>query len=175
MAMDAFLDLCKEFSAATIVTVLILFILGLKGAADLLKTAKADLESWYQKKRGIEKKEETLEGRVSKLEENDQKQIKKLDQIEDSVQQLVVFLQGAIEDRNKRLDELTESHKQAVVAQARASLYKISKDLENCDYITTEQYEIFHDLATVYLSQGGNSIFKNKIIPTIEALPIRNE
>ena len=173
--MDKFIELFSTFTFAQVVCVIVLTILGVKGAADLLKNIKNDLESWYQKKRGIEKKEETLEDRVAKLEENDMGQIEKLSEIEESVQRLTGFLEETVKDRNARLDEISENHKQAVVAQARASLYKIAKDLEGRDYITSAEYEIFHDLSVSYLSNGGNSIFKNKIIPRIESLPIRND
>lgn len=173
--MDKFIELFKAFTFTEVVMVIVLLILGLKGTAEILKTIKSDLETWYQKKRGIEQKEETLESRVSKLEESDKVQLEKLDQIEDSVQKLTCFLEETVQDRNRRLDEITESHKNAVVAQARASLYKISKDLDGRDYITSTEYEIFSGLSEQYLQNGGNSIFKNKIIPAIEALPIRND
>ena len=173
--MDKFIDLLRTFSVLEVVTLIVFILLGLKGASAFIKGVKANLEDWYQKKRGIEKKEETLENRVTKLEENDEKQMEKLDQIENSVHELIVFMQGAIEDRNKRLDELSDSHKQAVVAQARASLYRIAKELEGHDHITPTEYETFSELASIYIANGGNSIFRNKIIPTIESLPIRNE
>lgn len=171
---EKFIDLFSTFTFAEVIAVIVLTILGLKGAVELFKTIKKDLETWYQKKRGIEKKDETIEQRVQRLEENDEKQIKCLDEISDNIDKIIERIDQISSDARIKLDKINEDYRNTTVAESRATLYQLAKELENREYISMAEYETFVDLSQIYLNNGGNSVFKNKIIPTIESLPIKD-
>jgi len=159
---EKFIELCETVSPTQFVAVIVFLILGLKGASDVIKGIKSNLDNWYSKKRGIEKKDETLEQRVGKLEESDKIQLEKLDQIGAGVQQLAAQLEIMAEDQRK-----------TTVSTARSTLYRLHHDFINKGYLTLAEREMFDDCASVYVSHGGNSVFKTHIIPEIESLPIR--
>lgn len=73
---------------------------------------------------------------------------------------------------NERFDSFEAERKADVQATSRASLYQLYNEFADYETLTPSQYETFHDLAERYVQSGGNSAFKNYIIPLIEGKPV---
>ena len=76
------------------------------------------------------------------------------------------------EERQKDRKEAEKERKQDTVAIARAWLFRLYEELKDKPELTMAEYETFDDLANRYLSAGGNSVFRNKIIPEIRSKQI---
>ena len=81
-------------------------------------------------------------------------------------------IKDALEGINQRLDKTEEERREDTVANARVWLYRLYEELKDKPAITMNEYETFSDLANRYLAAGGNSVFKDKIIPEILAKPV---
>ena len=76
-------------------------------------------------------------------------------------------IQRALEGISSRLDAADAERKKDTIANARAWLYNMYEELKDRDSLTPNEYGTFKDLADRYLAAGGNSIFRDKIIPDI--------
>ena len=138
------------------------------------KKVYSELETWRTKKNSIEDEKEGVEKRIAALEANDKRFDDKLDTIAAGVQEVAAGLETFSESVNKRLDDMAEETRERSVANARATLYSLAKELEGRDHISKAEYETFSELSQIYIRNGGNSVFKNKIIPFVESLPIKD-
>lgn len=84
-------------------------------------------------------------------------------------------ISDSLDKINERLDHAEEERKGDMVASGRATLYHLYETLKDRDTITMSEYETFNSVATRYLKAGGNSVFKDKIIPEITQKPIDGE
>jgi hypothetical protein len=55
----------------------------------------------------------------------------------------------------------------------RNTLYHIYNRCRKHGYIDQAEYESFESLKMFYLNNGGNSIFKHKVIPYIDSLTVK--
>lgn len=161
MELEEFL---QNYNFITIVTFLVLFIAVVQKIYDWFKWVKDRLSDYYNKKRGVEKKEDGLEKRLANLEENDKSQKGCLETI----------LNAQAEMKEILLDTREQS-RQNEVASNRYILYEIAEKVNERGFITPVEYETFSELANRYISQGGNHIMKEKVIPKIKELPIKED
>ena len=160
--MTSFLEYITDSPIKAIV-VIVLFALAVKGFYEFIAWVKKELNKWYDAKNTQEKVDTKIEDRISHLERENGLQFDKLSSMEDSI--III---------TDKLDTLSKDIKANNVSQARASLYRLYRDFENRDSITMSEYETYRNLADLYLTQGGNSTFKNKIIPFMESLPVKD-
>lgn len=142
---------------------IILLAVGTKFIIDLVDYFKNKLEKWRKDRNGEEDTIDTLEDKIKKLEQSDTQQMEKLNDIDARIQNMA-----------SSLELMAERNKNSIVSTARSSLYRLHKDFMTQGCITLAEREMFDAISEVYLQNGGNSIFKNKIIPEVEALPIKN-
>ena len=168
------IEVISRYSAMELFGLLVAIIIVVSGVLVFFQKCYQWLESWRKRKNGIEDEKENIEKRVSVLEQNDILMNQKLDGITQSLSEMRDYMNLISKTMNKRLDEITENSRERCVANARATLYTLAKDLEGCDHISRAQYETFSSLSEIYRRNGGNSVFANKIIPFVESLPIKD-
>ncbi len=160
--MNEIIKLVTEYEFTTVVVIVILVLLGIKGVADFVDWVRGKLYKWRSNKNEVEDKEgdmitriSSLENRVERLERHDQNQYEKL------------------KDIDTKLDDIKKMNNQQTVVTTRSALLRLANELREQGYCRLDEYETFKGLASAYLAAGGNSVFKDKIIPEIEALDIR--
>lgn len=168
------IEVISRYSFWEIVGLLTAIIIVFGIVSTFLKKVYSDLETWRTKKNSIEDEKEGIEKRIEALEANDKRFDDKLDTIAAGVQEVAAGLETFSESVNKRLDDMAEETRERSVANARATLYSLAKELEGRDHISRAEYETFSELSQIYIRNGGNSVFKNKIIPFVESLPIKD-
>lgn len=157
-----FLRVALESPVNTLLTIF-LFIAAIKGTYEIVKWIKGELNTWYQNKQKADKKDESLEQRVSMLEKENAKQDEEYAHINDMMQKM-----------NAALELMAQEEKANTVALCRSQLWTMYGKLKDKDTLTTEEYETFTDLADRYLKNGGNSVFKDKIIPHIKSIAVED-
>jgi len=180
----AFVQTAFESPLNSIITI-ILFIAAIRGIYEMIKWVKGELNTWYQNKHTAEEKDQTLEERIDKLEEDNNRQFEKLESIDATLQNVTATLEVISNETAKRLDDLQESTKKhfeeidknskrrSVIAN-RSTLYQLHREFMKKESITLAERQMFDAVSAEYLACGGNSVFKNKIIPEVEALPIKD-
>lgn len=146
----------------SIITIL-LFIAAIRGTYEIVKWAKGELNNWYNNKQQEEDEIDEIENRLSILENENKRQFEKLDSIDGTLVQITATL-----------DKMAEENRANMVATCRSALWRLYIDFENRDSITSAEYETFMDLADRYLKNNGNSVFKDKIIPYVKTLSIKD-
>lgn len=157
-----FLRVALESPVNTLLTIF-LFIAAIKGTYEIVKWIKGELNTWYQNRQKADKKDESLEQRVSMLEKENAKQDEEYAHINDMMQKM-----------NTALELMAQEEKANTVALCRSQLWAMYGKLKDKDTLTTEEYETFTDLADRYLKNGGNSVFKDKIIPHIKSIAVED-
>ena len=163
--MSDLLSLVKAVGESPLVSIvaIILFIAAIKGLYEFIKWIKTELNKWYQTKHDEEEKDETIIERLDKLEAENIEQTEKC-----------ASITTALDNINNQIASIREDYNKVTVALTRASLHNLCYSLKDSDHITEAEYETFVDLRDVYLGCGGNAVFKNKIIPYVESLPIKD-
>jgi hypothetical protein len=146
----------------TFITI-ILFMLAIKGIYESVRWIKTELNNWYNARNVREQLGNTVEKRLDNLEEENRTQFGKLEGIE-----------AALKDITTRLDAITECDRANTVAMCRALLWNWYENVKDRDSINSAEYETIVSLADVYLQNHGNSVFKNKIIPFLKSIPVRD-
>lgn len=160
--MKEIIELISLFTPAQVITFIVLLSLFIKGLIDTIIYFHNLLMNWHKNKNEEEDKEDVINNRIKKLEERDDwKYVKILD------------LEMGQNSISQKLDELKEKNRLEVIAQYRSTLYRLHKEFTNKGYLTQSEYEMFRDLADIYLAYGGNGYYRHHIIPQIEALEIR--
>lgn len=163
--MGELLDLINAVEESPFVAIvsIILFVAAVKGLYEFVKWVKGELNKWYQTKYDAQEKDETIKDRLDKLEAENAEQTTECANIV-----------AALSDINQQIADVRNDYKQVTVALTRVSLHNLWHNLADRDSITEAEYETFTDLRDVYLASGGNAVFKNKIIPYIESLPVKD-
>lgn len=154
--MEKLITIVSELGVATFLIVIWLCIIAIKEMYDVCAWFRGKLEAWHNKKNGIEKREESTEDRLGRLESKQETIEGKLDKMYD----LIVGLQ-------KDTDEVT-------VANSRATLNTLAEQIKAKGYMTQTEYETFVELSEIYLRKNGNHTMKDKIIPYIKSLPVKD-
>ena len=81
----------------------------------------------------------------------------------------------ALEGINDRLDKAEVERKADTIANSRATLLNLYEVLKGKDTLTVSEYETFNSVSERYLAAGGNSVFRDKIIPEIQKKPIDDD
>lgn len=136
-----------------IMTVLVV-ILALMELEKILKWIKGKFEGYHK----IKTTDEDFHKKVDNLAVAHQENVKLLQKIDESVDKI-----------NERFNAVEKERKLDTQATLRATLYHLYEDLKDEETLTPTQYEVFHDAAQRYINAGGNSVFKNKIIPFMES------
>lgn len=163
--MNSLLDLVKAISESpfTSIVAIILFIAAIKGVYEFVKWIKTELNKWYQTKHDQEEKDETTGNRLNQLERDNRLQFEKLSSMEDNMITM-----------SETLKTIQENMRLQTVVSLRAEILRIWHEVMEQDYITQAQYEVFQGLSEVYLDNHGNGLFRNKIIPDVEKLEIKD-
>lgn len=156
-----FLQVAFESPVSTLFTIF-LFIAAIKGLYEGVKWIKGELNNWYQVRYKTEVKDENTEQRLDHLEKENQLQFEKLSSLEDGMFTLT-----------DTLDKMRENIRIQTVVSLRAEILRTWHEVMGQGYITQAQYEVFEGLKDVYLSNDGNGLFKNKIIPEVEKLEVK--
>ena len=132
------------------------------------------LETWRKKKNVVEDEKEEITKRIEDLENNDIKLEGKLDTIAAGVEQICAATDVLSTDLNAKLDRIEEGSMERSVISNRTLLYNLHKQFMEQGVLTLAEREMVDAIAKSYLASGGNAIFKSKIIPELEALPIKD-
>ncbi len=81
----------------------------------------------------------------------------------------------ALEGINERLDRAEQERKEDTIANSRATLLHLYDNLKSKDSLTVSEYETFNSVSERYLAAGGNSVFRDKIIPEIRGKQIDDD
>lgn len=102
----------------------------------------------------------------------------KVDALEKSIAEqgkTLVEINKTLTAVHTRLDEYETDRKEDFIVSSRATLYQLYEDLSSKEELTLSEYETFTNLADKYLAKGGNGVFRNKIIPQIKNMKIKDE
>ena len=127
-----------------------------------------EIISYFKKKfrikTGSEEDKETLEERISTLEEHDKWQSEEIAKISDNVLAI-----------KNQLDNHEKENNERIIVQYSATLYDLHDKFIKQGYVTRAGMETFERMAYTYIGCGGNHLIKQKIIPEVLALPIKDE
>lgn len=142
-----------------IVSSLIVVIVGL---VVTYRKAREALQNWRSGENAKDDEKKTVKERLAALEKEDKEQIERLSNIDATLQNIVASLEVMAED-----------NRQATLASMRTILYDLHARFVEKGSVTMAQREMFDACSKIYLSRGGNSVFKSHIIPEVEALPVQ--
>lgn len=157
-----FLRVAFESPVNTLFTIF-LFIAAIKGTYEIVKWTKGELNAWYQNKKKADQKDESIEQRVARLEEENAKQFEEY-----------AHINALMQSMNASLELMAQEEKANTVALCRSQLWTMYRKLKDKTTLSTEEYETFTDLADRYLKNGGNSVFRDKIIPHIKSIAVED-
>lgn len=160
--MDAVIDLIQNYGVTAIV-IIILTCIAAKEVIEFRSWVKGKLHAWKDKENSKEDKEETIDERLTRLETHDSWQYEKIKEMVESM-----------EDIKELLMQNQEKQDEATVAMCRALLKNIADEALEKQYLTTVEFETFSALADVYIFRKGNHYMKDKIIPEVLKLPVKN-
>lgn len=142
----------------------VVFLLGLCTIAFAVKEI-IEIISYFKKKfrikTGFDEDKETIDDRISTLEEHDKWQYNEISKIS----------QG-IDDIKKRLDERDNKDKAKTVATLRNQLYGLHSKFIERGSIDNSGLKTFLELGKIYEDAGGDDIYHDKLKPEIMRLPI---
>ena len=98
-----------------------------------------------------------------------------LQQIGAALEGINVRLNKIEEARKEQMEKLEEERKKDTVSNSRAWLFQLYENLKDRETLTMNEYETFNALAERYIAAGGNSVFRDKLIPAILSIPIDEE
>lgn len=145
------------------IVIIVLFALAIKGFYEFIAWIKKELDKWYETRNTKEKSDSDIEQRIADLEESDKQQLDRLNSIDATLQNISACL-----------ETLSEEERKNIVSTSRSALWRWYLEFQDKEYLTSAEYEMFMSLSERYLNNGGNSVFRTKIIPEIEAKPIKN-
>lgn len=90
---------------------------------------------------------------------------KRVDTLESGMKEVT----ASIKEMMKKIDDYEVIRKEYSIAQSRATLFQLYEEFKDKEDLTLSEYETFSNLADRYLADGGNGVFRHKIIPEIEA------
>ena len=159
--METLAKLFTEYETATVLVLFIMFCLAIKGVIEFILWIKDKLEKYRQQKNEPEKKEEHLLDRMTELE-------KRIDTLEERDKSQGDELSAI----NKKLDDMVAFSKQQTIIMTRSGLLTIYKSVSKRGTIYPDEYETFSGLAEMYVQSGGNSLFKDRIIPEVKSMEV---
>lgn len=159
--MDAVIELIEGYGSTAII-IIILSAVAVKQVVEFCSWTKGKLDAWRNKENNKEEQQESVEDRLTRLENNDTWQHNKINDVAES-----------IEDIKELLMQNQERQDEAAVAMCRALLKNIADDALEKGYLTTIEYETFSALTDVYLFRKGNHYMKDFLIPQVLKLPVK--
>lgn len=157
-----FVESAFESPVSAIVGIL-LFIAAIRGLYEFVSWIKKELNKWYEGKNEEENAEKKLEERVTNIEKDNSLQFEKLSSLEDAVISV-----------NDKLDNMYDSMKESTICTFRAEMLRLWHECSAQGNATQAQMDTFERMAELYLAQGGNGLFRNKIIPEFRAFEIKD-
>ena len=157
-----FLEAAFESPMNTLITI-ILFILAVKGIYESVRWIKTELNAWYKKRNSEEELGNQMSERLDALEQETKNQSDKLESIDATLQNI-----------SASIEMMAENSRNNTVAVCRSSLWNWYENVKNRESINSAEYETIMDLSKVYLDNNGNSVFKNKIIPYLQNVPVKD-
>lgn len=157
--MIAFLNTLAELGGLNALTFLILFFFAFREGYNFCIWVKTEILDKYHNKT---KRFENTQSEFKELKEMNQKEDKEIEYLKKQVQEL-----------REQYSHCSETQIEYHLAIVRNTLYHIYNRCRKYGYIDQAEYESFESLKTFYLNNGGNSIFKHKIIPYIDSLTVK--
>lgn len=126
-----------------------------------------ELYSYFKKKfnikTGREQSDDTLENRISRLEQHDKFQYDKLSELSAGIHDI----KDLIVSNETRQGKVT-------VATCRSTLYRLHKEFVSQKFVTREGLKTFLEIGKVYEDANGDDIFHDKLYPEVMKLEIRD-
>lgn len=94
-------------------------------------------------------------------------QVARIEYVSEAHSRSVEKITESIEKVNNRLGNLEKQRTRDAIAYGRALMLQLYYGLKDREQITVSEFEAFSEIADMYLEAGGNSVFKDKIIPKI--------
>lgn len=157
--MITFLNTLAELGGLNALTFLILFFFAFREGYNFCIWIKTEILDKYHNK---SKRAESAQNEFKELKEMNQKEDKEIEYLKKQVQEL-----------REQYSHCSENQIEYHLAIVRNTLYHIYNRCRKYGYIDQAEYESFESLKTFYLNNGGNSIFKHKIIPYIDSLTVK--
>lgn len=157
--MIAFLNTLAELGGLNALTFLILFFFAFREGYNFCIWFKTEVLDKYHNKT---KKIENTQSEFKELKEMNQKEDKEIE-----------YLKKQVQDLKEQYAHCSQNQIEYHLAIVRNTLYHIYNRCRKYGYIDQAEYESFESLKIFYLNNGGNSVFKHKIIPYIDSLTVK--
>lgn len=157
--MDAVMELMENYSIATIA----LIAMAVKELVEFWSWAKNRFDAWRKKENDKDDKEESIEDRLTKLEEHDTWQYDKITEMSES-----------LEDIKELLVSSQQQQKEVDKAILRALIKSLADGILEKGEMSTLEFETFVALKDMYEFKGGNSYTKDVLVPKIMKLPVKD-
>ena len=158
------IDFLEKYDMASAIIFLVLCFAAIKEVWDnIICWILEKLNLYHRKKSDKEDEKEILNNRIAKLEEHDNWQYNQLLEITNTLKE--------IRDDMKKNEDY---QKQCTVASYRSTIYSLHKDFTEKGYLTQIEYETFKELSDIYIECNGNHTCKDKLIPEVLDLPIKD-
>ncbi len=145
-----------------ILSVLITFLL-IKELYSALKWIKDRFDGYHNIQNNKENAAEEIEQRIKTLEDHDEWQYKKLNELGDQVQEIIGLTK-----------EIQATQSKMIIDTYKGSIFRIYHDASKNKYISQTELDRFIDLCSIYKAAGGDGVVDEKIYPEVMALPINN-
>lgn len=159
--MSAIQELFKNSSSwVTVIFVILVLIFAIK---ELITAISYICEKFGIKTKRVTERE-SLCARVEKLEDHDNKQYEKLNELCES-----------INDIKETINKNEEERKSDVVASYRSTLYGLHESFIKKGYVTVSGLKTFVECGKRYEKAGGNDIYHEKLYPEVLSLPVKQD
>lgn len=162
--MDAVVELLQNYSLLEILLVVAILFCACKELYEAYQWFKVRLNNYYNKRNFQEKKEETIEERIRRLEEHDKHQYEKLEEV-----------CKIVNDTNTFVKDYQKMQRQQNLATTRSILNSLYSESKKHGCLSQAEYETYAEIRDLYVSLGGNHHFAERVIPEMNALPIVEE
>lgn len=159
--MNAIQELFKNSASwTTVIFVVLVLLFAIK---EIISVISYICEKFGIKTKRITEKE-NFEKRVNKLEQHDERQYNKLNE-----------LCNSINDIKATIVKNEEERKSDVVASYRSTLYRLHENFMKNGYVTSSGLKTFVECGKRYEKCGGDDIYHEKLYPEVLSLPVKNQ
>ena len=179
------LELIKQMESLGGLTVLFIFVVllfAIKEGYNFSLQVKDIFNGYHkseQKKTALEESVKNLQQRISAMEKMIQDddfrdRISRMEDLAIKKDHMIEIVMEDLTNINNTLKKADEDRKNTTLNNAKNTMYRLHMEAKNMGYVTQVSLENFLSLADTYLNLGGNSYYKNVIIPSYLEFPVKD-
>lgn len=163
--MGQFIQLISESDSPVMITILsiVLVYIFIKAIFEAVKWTFDRLNGYHDIRNNIEKKEDDVETRISRLERHDNGQFQKITELCKEVKEIISMIKN-----------VQDTQSEIIIDTHRSAIYTVYCEAMKQGYITPSELERFQALVKRYKEAGGDGVVDEKIYPEVMLLQIKD-